>query len=97
MKTATPPINVRLFDLVRYMRSELHHANLITDEEYAWLIMEAPLAQGVGSPSPRRLEDYDDIRAKLKNLAESWLHRHAQTDDNRNLLYCRDELLRLIK
>jgi hypothetical protein len=55
----------RLFDLVRYMRSELHEAELITDEEYAWLAAEAPMAKGSGSPSPRRLEDYDDVRANL--------------------------------
>ena len=59
--------NVRLFDLVRYMRSELHEAELITDEEYAWLLSEAPMARGKGSPSPRRLEDYDEIRTELKS------------------------------
>lgn len=65
----TPPINthVRLFDLVRYMRSELHQAELITDEEYSWLCAESELATAPegGSPSPRRLEDYDDLRKKL--------------------------------
>lgn len=61
--------HVRLFDLVRFMRAELHQADLITSEEYAWLCMEAPLSKGGGSPSPRRLEDYDDIRARLTALA----------------------------
>lgn len=70
MKTISPPINVRLFDLVRFMRAELHEANLITDEEYAWLCMEAPLTQGVGSPSPRRLEDYDELRAQTAKLRD---------------------------
>jgi len=56
--------HVRLFDLVRYSRGYLHEADLITDDEYAWLC-GAPLAKGAGSPSPRRLEDYDDLRAKL--------------------------------
>lgn len=57
---------------------ELHAANLITDEEYAWLCMEAPLAKGGGSPSPRRLEDYDDIRAKLTTLqSDANRYRHA--------------------
>jgi hypothetical protein len=60
--------NVRLFDLVRYMRSELHEADLITDQEYGWLCAEAPMAKGQGSPSPRRLEDYDEIRAKTKRM-----------------------------
>lgn len=60
------PINThtRLFDLVRYMRAELHEENLLTSEEYAWLSGGAGLAQDPkgGSPSPRRLEDYDDLR-----------------------------------
>lgn len=63
--------NVRLFDLVRYARHTLHRDNLITDEEYAWLCMEAPLAKGPGSPSPRRLEDYDAIRVKMAALCEA--------------------------
>lgn len=67
-----PAINthVRLFDLVRQQRSELHEADLITDEEYAWLSGAAPMANSKdgGSPSPRRLEDYDDIRAELTRL-----------------------------
>lgn len=53
--------NQRLFDLVRYQRSELHHASLITDEEYAELAM-------AGSQSARRLEDYDQVRAKITFL-----------------------------
>ena len=60
--------NVRLFDLVRFMRSELHEAELITDQEYGWLCAEAPMAKGQGSPSPRRLEDYDELRAKMKRM-----------------------------
>ncbi len=66
--------NVRQFDLVRYMRLELREAELITDDEYRWLCAEAPLARapGGGSPSPRRLEDYDQLRLKL-NYAEDEL------------------------
>ncbi len=66
----TPPdqINVRLFDLVRYMRSELHEADLIDLHEYAWLCGQCELAQGDGSPSPRRLESYDRVRARIKEL-----------------------------
>ncbi len=60
--------DARLFDLVRYQRSELFEAELITEEEYSWLLSESPLAKGSGSPSPRRLESYDQIRAKLKPL-----------------------------
>lgn len=60
--------NVRLFDLVRYMRAELHEENLISDEEYAWLCAEASMANSPkgGSPSPRRLEDYDGIKQELE-------------------------------
>jgi len=49
------------------MRSELHEQNLITDEEYAWLSGGSPMATDPkgGSPSPRRLEDYDALRARL--------------------------------
>lgn len=60
--------HTRLFDLVRFMRSELHEAELITDEEYSWLLSEAKMAKGKGSPSPRRLEDYDRIRERTKQL-----------------------------
>jgi hypothetical protein len=63
------PVNthVRLFDLVRYMRAELHKADLITDQEYVWLCTEAPMAKGAGSPSPRRLEDYDVLKSELED------------------------------
>ncbi len=66
--TAKQPINthVRLFDLVRQQRSELHQADLITDEEYAWLCSYDPLnGTKPGSPSRMRLEDYDQLREKL--------------------------------
>jgi hypothetical protein len=71
--------NVRLFDLVRFMRSKLYEAELITDREYIWLCAEAPMAKGQGSPSPRRLEDYDEIRAKMKRM-ESALKSIAAHD-----------------
>ena len=64
-----PNINTsyRLFDLVRYVRSELHQAELITDEEYGWLCAESEMATSPkgGSPSRQRLEDYDELRAQL--------------------------------
>jgi hypothetical protein len=66
---AKQPLNthVRLFDLVRQQRSELHQADLITDDEYVWLSGGAKLASDPkgGSPSPRRLEDYDEMRSRL--------------------------------
>jgi hypothetical protein len=63
--------NKRLFDLVRYMRTELHEANLIDDSEYHYLCAEAEFAtdpENGGSPSPRRLEDYDVIREKMAKM-----------------------------
>ena len=65
--------NVRLFDLVRYSRASLHEDELITDEEYAWLCGGAEMANSPkgGSPSPRRLEDYDEIRKQLEALREA--------------------------
>ena len=70
-------INERLFDLVRYMRVELHEEGLITDREYAWLASEAPPSIGLDSTYTRRLEDYDEMQAALdhtryalRNVAE---------------------------
>lgn len=62
--------NVRLFDLVRYSRASLYEDELITDEEYAWLCGGAEMANSPkgGSPSPRRLEDYDEIRKQLEAM-----------------------------
>lgn len=50
----------RLFDLVRWARSELHEAKLITDEEYAMLVRE--------KGSVKRLESYDELAARLKEM-----------------------------
>ncbi len=66
--------NVRQFDLVRCMRSELHAAELITDDEFNWLCAVAPMAQGKpgqGSISRQRIEDYDQLRAETTRLAEA--------------------------
>ncbi len=65
--------NVRLFDLVRHQRGELHQAELISDEEYSWLCAGSELATAPegGSPSPRRLEDYDDMRKKMDEAART--------------------------
>jgi hypothetical protein len=43
---------------------------LIDSEEYFFLIHDCPLARGSGSPSPRRLENYDSIRENLKTVTE---------------------------
>ena len=65
--------NVRLFDLVRHCRACLHEEGLITDKEYAWLCAEALMATSPsgGSPSARRLEDYDQLRERIKRLEEA--------------------------
>ena len=52
----------RLRDLVRQQRSELHDANLISDEEYAALAMD-------GGAVPR-LMGYDEMRTQLAAQAE---------------------------
>ena len=63
-------INARLFDLCRYQRSELFEAELITEDEYMFLMHDCSLAKGGGSPSPRRLESYDKIRDELTAARE---------------------------
>ncbi|WP_309386070.1 hypothetical protein [Cerasicoccus frondis] len=50
----------RLFDLVRYARSELHEAGLLSDREYADLADD-----GV---SLERLERYTQLRARVEEL-----------------------------
>lgn len=71
--------NVRLFDLVRQMRAELHEDDLITDEEYFWLCGGCEMATSPegGSPSPRRLEDYDVLSEKLEAMREAIKEAHA--------------------
>jgi len=64
----------RLFDLVRYMRHELHASDLITDEEYAEIC-------SWGSESARRLEDYDSIREQLKSKDAEIAELKASRDE----------------
>lgn len=54
---------LRLLDLVRYQRAELHEAGLITMDEYAMLAGE--------KGSRERLENYDDLRERIKTLEEA--------------------------
>ena len=80
------PISTRLFDLVRYCRASLHEDGLITDMEYAWLAADADLAKGAGSPSPRRLEEYDEIAKRLRS-------RERQLDEAlQRIAILRDEI-----
>lgn len=77
---AKQPINthVRLWDLVRYVRAELHEDDLITDQEYANLCMGTKSDQKLpGSPSPRRLEDYDDLQKELAALRQQLAESHS--------------------
>jgi hypothetical protein len=54
----------RLFDLVRYKRSELHTDGLISDDEYAWLVQ----ADGHSKESVKRLETYDEQAKRIGEL-----------------------------
>lgn len=54
-------LHQRAWDLLRQVRSELHDQDLISDDEYASLVTDAPDA-------PRRLESYDE---QAKRLAKS--------------------------
>ena len=54
--------NERLLDLVRYMRGELHDADLITDGEYAQL--------SAISGSPERLMEYDELAGQLASVTK---------------------------
>jgi hypothetical protein len=67
----------RLFDLVRYMRAELHEKNLITDDEYAWLCLESPLSDY----SVKRLQDYDAATARA-SAAEQLADELAEALDS---------------
>jgi hypothetical protein len=74
--------NVRLFDLVRYCRAGLHEEGLIDDKEYAWLCAEASINKSPsgGSPSARRLEDYDQLKDRIKRL-EAFVNRFLDPED----------------
>lgn len=63
----------RMWDLVRYSRDALLDGGLITRAEYAALIAdETADAPGQGSPSARRLESYDELRARLDRAEKVW-------------------------
>ena len=53
----------RLFDLVRQQRQELFDDDLITMEEYAYLMTD-PQATG----AVKRLEEYDELRGRCREL-----------------------------
>jgi hypothetical protein len=53
----------RLTDLVRHQRQELYQAGLITDQEYSDLVMFPGSVDRLGS--------YDDMKAALKEIADT--------------------------
>lgn len=55
----------RCWDLLRQMRGHLSDEKLISMREYGWLVAETPGASGGGSPAPRRLESYDEMKDRL--------------------------------
>lgn len=63
-------LHARLWDLVRYVRGELHREGLITDEELAALVQ-------IGSDSARRLENYDALRARVRRLEREVKSRNS--------------------
>lgn len=58
-----PENHQRLLDLVRYQRSELHRAALITNDEYLELLEV--------NGSPRRLESYDSLKHRLEECEKA--------------------------
>lgn len=85
------PLNQRLYDLVRYQRHALHDSGLLTDEEFASLVLS-------GASSARRLEDYDKVRRRLAE--QEARHRREVIEakiDELNLNGCRDQHPTLIR
>ena len=79
----------RLRDLVRHQRGELYEADLISDKEYANLVVTD------GKASVARLHTYDDLRfenVKLKAEVERLRLRPEEMDA---LSWCRDVLPRM--
>jgi len=76
--------NQRLMDLVRYQRSELHEAGLISNEEYAALVADSDSGQRVA-----RLEGYDKLRKENSALKE-------QLAEARKLAQLREDALVMI-
>lgn len=68
----------RMWDLVRHQRADLLDAGLITREEYGALALEEP---GPGSPSPRRLESYDELRKQLAASEQARARERERLDE----------------
>ena len=80
----------RMWDLCRHQRAELLDANLITREEFSSLLSDETASKpGQGSPSARRLEIYDELRATSATLLKERdeldaLHQEANALARRN-------------
>jgi hypothetical protein len=62
----------RMWDLVRYMRGQLHTDGLITDEEFALLVVD--------HPAVARLEGYDALRVENARLRAEFTEGAAQSE-----------------
>lgn len=90
-------LHQRAWDLLRQMRGHLADENLISLEEYAWLAANAPGADagpGNGSPAPRRLESYDEMRAELAAARRALTAMTVERDALRAEVALRDGRLR---
>lgn len=93
-QSGTPQVftdNQRVIDMLRFCRSELHQAGLITDQEYADIVM-------IGSESARRLESYDVLRAELSSVRAELERVKAERDELRKAMSGGDwiDLVKLI-
>lgn len=70
---------VRLLDLVRYCRHQLHEEGLITADDLAALLE-------VGPESARRLESYDDLRSRLAQVEQERNDLREQLKKSRRAL-----------
>lgn len=61
----------RMWDLVRYTRATLLDDGLITLAEYTELCSaETRTTPNTGSPAPRRLESYDEVRGRMADVSD---------------------------
>ena len=80
--------NQREQDLIRYCRSDLHDANLITDDEYVELAKK--------HDAVKRLEDYDALRAELAKAKADVERLKKEIDAHNGLVWVtREEVRRL--
>lgn len=84
--------NQRMWDLVRFMRADLHNDGLITDEEYTELAQD--------HAAVKRLEDYDVLRLKMtavNDLVKRFERAVSVSHSPVTLKWCTDELKKVIE